>query len=135
MRGMCRVAVFAVVCVVGLAGCGTSDPFNKQPVSGMVKLKGQPVKTGQIFFEPAAGQQVATNATITDGVFRLTREQGLSPGKYTWKLLVLDKPAVAGPDGADVGGPAPKNLVPTKDNGGSFEVQTGQETKLDIAIP
>jgi hypothetical protein len=131
-----RSLLFVAFAVVA-AGCSPTDPFNRQPVSGTVSLKGKPVKTGQIFFEPAAGQQLASNATITDGAFTMTREQGLSPGNYHWKLLVLDGPMPVNPDGGDAAGygPAPKNSVPAKANGGVFEVKDGVETKLDIAIP
>lgn len=133
MRGVSCAA--AITAMVGLFGCGSGDPFNKQPVGGSVTIKGQPVKIGQIFFEPAAGQQVATNAQIVDGAFKLTKEQGLSPGKYSWKLLVYDRQP--NNDAANPGpsGPEPKNIVPAKDNGGTFDVKAGEETKLDISIP
>ena len=131
MRGVFGAA--ALVVAVGLVGCGEADPHNKQPVSGTVKLKGQPVKEGQIFFEPAAGQQVAMNASIIDGAFKLARDAGLSPGKYSWKLLVLEKKANTAADDGDAGGPAPKNLA--KGAGGTFEVVAGQDNKLDIAVP
>lgn len=129
------VAFLTVAGLAAVVGCGKSDPFDRQAISGTVTLKGQTVKVGQIFFEPAAGQGTGTNAGITDGKFALTKAQGLSPGKYTWRLLVLDRIPSGEPGGADVGGPTPKNLVPAKENGKEFEVKAGAENKLDIAIP
>jgi hypothetical protein len=129
--------VFILLCLIG---CSPRDPFNRQPVSGTVTLNGKPVKSGQIFFEPAAGQQVATNSTITDGRFQMTREEGLSPGNYHWKLLVLEGAMAVNPEGGDAAGygATPKNAVPAKANGGVFEVKEVRGTdgtKLDIAIP
>jgi hypothetical protein len=129
-------ASLAALILAVVIGCGKDDKHNKQAVSGSVTFKGQPVKVGQLFFEPAAGQQVATNAGVEDGKFKMTKAQGLTPGKYTWKLVVFDRIAKgAEPGGADTGGPAPKNLIPPSENGKTFEVLDGKETILDIVIP
>lgn len=131
---MRRTAIgFCFVAFLTFPGC-SSDKFNRQPVSGTVTLKGKPVEYGQIFFEPAEGQQWATNAGIENGKFSLSREQGLSPGKYSWKLNVPDRIVKGEPGGGDGGG-AVKNLVPDKANGGTFEVKANGENKLEIAIP
>jgi hypothetical protein len=127
------VAFMAAGGLVTVAGCGPSDPFNRQPVTGTVTLKGKPVAYGQIFFEPLDNQGVGTNAEVKDGKFELAKKEGLSPGKYRWMLSVLDRIPTE-PGGADTG-PAPKNLVPAKDNGKDFEVKAGAENKLDIVIP
>ena len=118
-------------------GCAKKDPFNRQEVSGTVTLKGKPVETGSIYFEPQEGQGVATNASISKGVFRLPKESnGLSPGKYKWELVVMDGPGPGGGEGggADTGA-MPKNLVPPSQSSKVFEVVVGQETKLTIDIP
>ena len=118
-------------------GCAKKDPFNRQEVSGTVTLKGKPVETGSIYFEPQEGQGVATNASISKGAFRLPKESnGLSPGKYKWELVVMDGPGPGGGEGggADTGA-MPKNLVPPSQSSKVFEVVVGQETKLTIDIP
>lgn len=124
--------VFSVGLACLVAGCGKKDPFNKQPVSGSVSLKGKPVANGALYFEPSEGQGTATNVTVTNGTFALTKETGLSPGKYVWRLNVFENAGGEG-GGADTGR-AMKNLVPEKENGKTFEVKEG-DNKLDIAIP
>ena len=125
-----------VLAIVALAGCGEADKHNKQALSGTVKFKGKPVAKGQIFFEPAAGQQVQTDRGVVDGQFKLTKADGLSPGKYMWRLVVWDREVVSRePGSGDLGGPQPKNLIPDKDNGKTFEVKAGEDNKLDIDIP
>jgi len=116
-------------------GCAKKDPFNRQEVSGTVTLNGKPVETGSIYFEPQEGQGVATNASIIKGAFRLPKgTNGLSPGKYKWELVVMDKPGGGEGGGADTGA-MPKNLVPPSQSGKDFVVVVGEETKLTIDIP
>ncbi len=117
-------------------GCAKKDPFNRQEVSGTVTLKGKLVESGSIYFEPQEGQGVATNASISKGVFRLPKAtNGLSPGKYKWDLVVMDSPGPGGEGGGADTGVIPKNLILPSQTGKIFEVIVGQETKLTIEIP
>jgi hypothetical protein len=120
----------AVVAMIGLAGCGSSDPFDRQPISGTVTFKGKPVMDGQIYFEPAEGQKLASNATISNGKFQLAKWQGLSPGKYHWQIFAADASAKGSDEEQTT-----RNLIPPELNGGTFEVKAGTETRLDIVIP
>ncbi len=141
MRGLlcaCAVGLLAVV------GCGGADPFNKQPLTGSVTVKGKLLPYGQIFFEPAEGQKFATNATINDGKFVLTKETGLSPGKYSYRLMALDReektlsPAEAATSdpGAGKGKIAgPSVVIAEKDKAGEVTIKAGADNKLDITIP
>ena len=65
MRGLSSLALVSGMAV--LAGCGPSDPHNRQAVSGKVSIKGQPVKFGTIIFEPQGGQQVSATANTARG--------------------------------------------------------------------
>lgn len=133
-----RFTGFTVLTIALLSfGCAKKDPFNRQEVSGTVTLKGKPVETGSIYFEPQEGQGVATNASISKGTFRLPKDSnGLSPGKYKWDLVVMDGPGPGGGEGggADTG-VIPKNLILPSQTGKVFEVIVGLETKLTIDIP
>ena len=46
---------------------------------------GQPVKTGEIVFEPAGPGRLGI-AQIADGVYRMPHQQGPSPGKYVVRI-------------------------------------------------
>ena len=131
---MC-LSAFIVIGSITLHGCGEGDKHNKQAISGTVKFKGKPVATGQLFFDPVGGQQVTTNTGVSNGEIKMTKAEGLSPGKYKWKLVVWDRIVTGEPGGGDTGGPAPKNLIPDKDNNKTFEVVAGKDNKLDIDIP
>src|SRR5262249_51211635 len=58
------------------------------PVSGTVKLGGEPLKTGNIVFAPL---QVGRGAqgTIVDGAFSIPRGQGPSPGTYRVEIYSI----------------------------------------------
>ena len=49
-------------------GCGSSDGLNRQAISGIVTLDGQPISIGAILFEPATQESgTAVGATIRQG--------------------------------------------------------------------
>ena len=96
---MCRIyrpwaAVAVVLALVG-AGCGGGD--EKTPVSGVVKLDGQPVEGAMVTFVPAgAGKgQIASGMTDKEGVFRLTTTtpgDGAFPGDYKVTIVYAEAP-------------------------------------------
>ena len=97
------------------AGCN-GDPHQRQAVSGTVTFKGQPLKTGSIEFSPSDGQATGVSVTITNGEYKLEKNQGLSPGNYKVKINAPDK------DNLDVRGPQedrgspPKEKIPPRYN-------------------
>lgn len=65
-----------------ISGCGKSDPLRRQPLTGEVKLAGQPLDHGTIQFEPLDAKGVASGAQIKDGKFAVAKEAGLPKGQY-----------------------------------------------------
>lgn len=111
-----RTATFLIVaCVTVLAGCGKSDPFERQPVRGTVTWKGKPISFGSVVLEPAAGQGAGAMAAIRDGKFELSRTAGPSPGDYAVWVHAFDKSGDV-PPGTPPGqeGPPPKDILPEK---------------------
>ncbi|WP_435011603.1 hypothetical protein P12x_002919 [Tundrisphaera lichenicola] len=105
-----------------LSGCGgETDELPRQALSGTVKFKGEPLKSGMIQFQPSSpGSVTAGGAGIVDGEYSISKAEGLVPGAY--KVSITSAPAVAG--GA-VGGmpddpaPPPKEPIPKKYNSAS----------------
>lgn len=68
--------------LAGLAS-GCADPLGRQPLSGSVVLKGEPLEQGSILFLPTSGDQGhSTGAMIQNGTFAVPRDKGLVPGVY-----------------------------------------------------
>ena len=106
--GLGAIALF--LCLFG--GCGGD-------ARGTVKIGGKPLDTGNISFQPADGQNTAGGATISAGTYRVPRDGGLVPGKYT---VTINSPVPGTGGGADENSlpgdpPAPpKELIPAEWN-------------------
>ncbi len=86
-----------VIALLALMGCGGSGRYE---VSGTVTLKGKPLESGQIRFDPIPGGTASAAATITNGKYVVPAAMGLLPGKY--KVFITS-----------IGGaPEAKNVVP-----------------------
>jgi len=124
-----------------IAGCGgATDNLPRQPVSGMVKFNGQPLKTGLIEFSPAGPVMATTGATaITDGTYSLSRSEGLQPGKYEVRISSAPQ-KVERPPGAMPGDnplPPAKELIPAKYNSKttlSTDVTKDGPNKIDFDL-
>jgi hypothetical protein len=94
--------VFMVTAI--LAGC--SDPYGgRKEVSGTITLQGQPVKDGSIIFYPLDSKETQGGAQIIQGEYKMTRQNGLKPGKYLVRLTAGDgKTRAAGEQIAAPGG-------------------------------
>jgi hypothetical protein len=70
------------------SGCGSSDAWNRQAVSGYVSLDGQPLPDGAILLEPRSSSEagMAVGATIRRGSFAIVRDQGPPPGSYRVRI-------------------------------------------------
>lgn len=78
--------------LVVAAGCGSENPLGRRPISGKVALQGQPVDYGSIQFIPLDLQHgVNSGAMINNGIYRITEEQGLPPGKYKVMISSPDR--------------------------------------------
>lgn len=141
-----HVSLLGLAAVLGLAaGCSDGDD-GRLPVSGTVKLKGQPIKDGAIIiFEPLENQQTAANATLAGGEFSIPRAVGLKPGRYLVRITAGDgKTAVNPVDPDSPPGPTggtniiSKETVPANWNVNSNQQVTiakGKPNKFDFDIP
>ena len=142
---MSRFVIALAAGAIGLALAGCSDKSSgRVEVSGVAKLKGQPIKSGVVMFEPLSGQDTGVTAPITDGNYKIFRETGLKPGKYLIRVTAGDgkTPANLNPD--EPPGPGGKgtnimvkDLVPPEWNVRSKqerEVTSENPNKLDLDI-
>ena len=145
-RVLAALATAATLLVV--AGCGNDDGLGRRySVTGKVTYKGEPVKEGNIIFDPASPDGRHASGTIKDGYYKLStlgNDDGAFPGKY--KVAVIAKDVDTSKVLANAGGgagrhddiykasKAAKNLVPTKYNssqksGLEAEVEAKSNTK------
>ncbi|MBX6313500.1 MAG: hypothetical protein IRY99_11375 [Isosphaeraceae bacterium] len=117
-RVMLPGVLLALVAVMALEGCGGGDELPRQEVSGTVTLNGQPLEDGSIQFQPAGtgqGAAVSGGSMITNGRYRIRRDQGLVPGTY--KVMIFSHGETSG-DASEPGaqtGPPPE-LIPAQYN-------------------
>jgi hypothetical protein len=72
-----------LIALSAMLGCG-SQPARTY-VSGKVTFDGEPVKSGQIVFEPLGPGRVGI-AQIAEGAYSMPAERGPSPGKYIVRI-------------------------------------------------
>ena len=71
-----------VLCLGLAGGCGASDPWNRQAISGVVTLDGQPLDEGAILLEPLADGRLG-HGRRRDDPARVVRDRarpGADPG-------------------------------------------------------
>jgi hypothetical protein len=131
--------LLGVIALGATGGCG--DPLNRQEVTGDVTLKGQPIEDGVINFAPVDGQGTGDGAQILKGKYKISREKGLSPGKYRvsiWAGNGLSGEGDASPDAPKAGFRPAKERVPPEYNDHSQvfrDVVKGGQNKFDFNIP
>lgn len=128
------------LCGLG-AGCGESDGLGPYiPISGTVKLGGEPLKSGDIVFSPLqVGRGV--QGTIVDGAFSIPKSRGPSPGPYRVEIHSIQptgKKVFDRGEGEMI--EQTKNMVPAAYNANSklqVEVeQSGENTfTFDLELP
>ena len=69
-----------------LAGCGPANELGRLPVSGTVRLDGQPLDAGSISFEPTEKAGTSAGSAIEAGAFEIATERGLPPGTYVVRI-------------------------------------------------
>ncbi|WP_435019843.1 hypothetical protein TA3x_001508 [Tundrisphaera sp. TA3] len=128
--------------LIGLmAGCGggeiTDDGLPREPVSGRVTWKGQPLAKGLIQFIPDGQGQVAPIvAPITDGRYEVAKAQGPVPGKYSVSVTE----AVDGPPPEAMPGESPRpapQSIPAKYNTKTTltrDVKAGEANTFDFEL-
>jgi hypothetical protein len=87
-RHPARLLGSGMILFVSIAGgCGSADGWNRQAVSGVVTVDGQPLGDGAILLEPPTGESgIAVGATIRRGTFDIRRDQGAVPGSYLVRI-------------------------------------------------
>jgi hypothetical protein len=70
--------VLAALC---LAATGCSEGSQRLPVSGQVRLDGEPLTSGTILMTPVKTGPVA-GCDIKDGLYEMPKERGPGPGEY-----------------------------------------------------
>jgi hypothetical protein len=116
---LCVRPLYAVVAVaVALAvGCGSSGP-KLYRVTGTVKYKDAPVKTGTIVFRSLDGKHTATG-NLANGEYDIPETSGLPEGKYQVAVSSPDPKGPPPPGPNDLPGDsaaAAKDLLPAKYN-------------------
>jgi len=106
------------LCLCFVAGCGDGGP-SRVPVSGMVKVNGEPLAKGSIVFTPTAGTTGPRSAgVIENGAYRIPEGDGPMIGKLRVEIRAdqdlgfqLDDPEEFKKH-ADPGGALPPNPIP-----------------------
>ena len=98
--------------LLACAGCGKSgDQYPRVPISGAVKLDGQPLMKGYFTFEPMEKQPTQSGGMIRDGKFDVRRKAGPVPGKYSVAIFSgIDAPAEGVQPGTPEGDAASKKI-------------------------
>ena len=134
-------ALFVWACAgsfVFFSGCG-GDSSGRQPVAGMITLKGQPLAEGTISFaSKAMTPEIFSGALIKEGRFTVPAQAGLLPGSYVVRISAPQCRTVAAEGAPGVAGPPAMELVPPEFNAASkleFQVQSGTKNQLELNIP
>lgn len=141
---MSRILLPAILCLslTVFSGCSnSSDPLNRQAVSGTVTLDGEDLDEGAITFAPnsaTAGNATATGAVITEGKFQIPKESGLAPGEYRVSITSPESHSDrTGDDLMNNPGPPSRDRVAKKYNLNSelkASVQSGEPNKFDFDV-
>jgi hypothetical protein len=137
LRPLCKLWL-AVSLAVLAVGC--SDNYGgRVGVVGDVKLKGQPIKSGVISFEPASGQDTAATSPITNGAYEIPRASGLKPGKYLIRVTAGDGKTPINPVNPDEppgpGGKGTTNIVSKDLVPADWNVRSKQEREVTNENP
>jgi len=121
--------------VSAIAGCsGGPEGPKRYPLTGTVTREGKPMRQGFITMTPAGGGP-ATQASITDGKYEFTEENGPVEGEQVVKIVrVLEKEV---PEGV-----APKDVDFSPETGfespmppGGWELKTTVSPDQDLSEP
>lgn len=133
---MHRLALAGVLVLVAF-GCG--DPSGRQPMSGTVTLKGQPLDQGSILFLPSSADQTnSTGAVIQNGTFTVPREKGLVPGIYKVQISSQEETGKVIPGGPGVPPrPIMRERIPkshTGEGNATVEVTSGGKNHFEFVL-
>lgn len=94
-----RWLVWLTSAVLICSGCSKPSGPRRVNASGAVRLAGQPLPPGSISFQPDQGHTgPAANGAIADGRYRLTTEDGPTPGPHRIVITLAPPKGVASPN-------------------------------------
>jgi hypothetical protein len=126
--------------LLAVAWLGCADPSGgREPVSGEVRFKGQPLDQGTIQFIPIEEQDTTSGGMISEGQYTVEKMKGLKPGRYK-VVITSGDPREPAPPGELPGAPFPvaKERIPPEYNRASkqeVEVKKSGPNKFDFLIP
>jgi 5-hydroxyisourate hydrolase-like protein (transthyretin family) len=137
-------SIVGTLLLAGIPGCGGGAEVDAVPVSGVVKINGEPADRVAVAFFPQAasvGAESTDASGVTDATGRfdlsipITGQKGAMPGTYRVQFLAGDYPKES-PDGA----PQVYEPIPPKynlDSEVTFEVPADgtDQANFDLEIP
>lgn len=132
-------AVFTLVALVALAGCGGGDEFTKYKVTGQVTAGGQPVRKGSVLMFAAKSGPPAVTTIGEDGRYEIQ----VVAGEHRIQIQENTQPPSVSDDSVEGGlrytGPPPKKMVPDKfkrfESSGmtkTVEAKNGQVINIEV---
>jgi len=105
------ISLLTLTATMILSGCG-SNYGGRQEISGMIKLKGQPLDQGLITFMPLSGDKATQEgAPIANGQYKIDRQHGLLPGSYRVSITAGDGRTRADAPPDQPPGPTGANII------------------------
>ncbi|WP_428304062.1 hypothetical protein [Lacipirellula sp.] len=96
----------SMLCVLlalsAITGCNSAGS-GRAAISGKVTFDGQPLKSGEIVFEPQGTGRLGI-AQIIDGAYQMPAQQGPTPGKYLVRITANRPTGKAASPAADPSG-------------------------------
>lgn len=136
-----RVICFGLLlALAGLIGCA-DDYAGREPVSGTVTLKGEPLSHASISLVPLENQDTQAGCEVSGGRFDIPRKDGLKPGKYLVRVTAGDGKTPADDEAAGPGGNTnivSVDLIPADWSEASKQevvVKAGEKNVFTFAIP
>lgn len=119
------------LCLVGLAGCGSSD-FPTAKVSGIVLCKGKPVADAMVYFEPIKSAD-AKQALVGKQAFSFSD----SEGRFVLSTYDTNDGAVVGKHRVRVGGPDARCDCALNEERDlmQVEVKAGEDNEFKLELP
>jgi hypothetical protein len=141
---MRKICFFWLLIVSFLAAGCSSNPDERQALSGTIRLRGEVLDQGAVKFLPTTPEQkYGTGAMIQNGKFDISPEFGLTPGVY--KVMIMSQepddknaPPPAAKEPGATPPPIMRERIPPEYNSHStltIEVKNGRQTnQLNIDI-
>jgi hypothetical protein len=135
----CAVPILATIMLLSIGGgCNRGNGLDQQAVSGKVTLDSRPLDNGTIQFTPTDKQGLLSGSSIVAGEYRIPKEKGLPPGKYTVQISSGLPGSAIAPVGPPGFVPPPlKERIPEKYNSMSqlsVEVKSGGDNTFDFDL-